>query len=175
MWIIIAAIIIFIIFADSDTKPSANKKGNTKTDSRLHCTVNRTGSYSSILNELEQIVSLIAKRCPWMKLHVLVIVSKINASTCSVSFQIEDVSLKRNNITFGSEFQDKGDGSYECMRFETKQATGFTTPEDVKKELLCQFNWSNISTNITELHVFDHGDFTRTPMVTLRFEAQYKE
>ena len=29
MWIIIAAIIIFIIFADSDTKPSANKKGNT--------------------------------------------------------------------------------------------------------------------------------------------------
>ncbi|MFR4970907.1 MAG: hypothetical protein ACLTDC_10305 [Lachnospiraceae bacterium] len=26
MWIIIAAIIIFIIFADSDTKPSANKK-----------------------------------------------------------------------------------------------------------------------------------------------------
>lgn len=40
MWIIIAAIIIFIIFADSDTKPSANKKGNTNTDSRLHCTVN---------------------------------------------------------------------------------------------------------------------------------------
>lgn len=37
MWIIIAAIIIFIIFADSDTKPSANKKGNTNTDSRLHC------------------------------------------------------------------------------------------------------------------------------------------
>ena len=35
MWIIIAAIIIFIIFADSDTKPSANKKGNTNTDSRL--------------------------------------------------------------------------------------------------------------------------------------------
>ena len=67
------------------------------------------------------------------------------------------------------------DGSYECMRFETKQATGFTTPEDVKRELLCQFNWSNISTNITELNVFDHGDFTRTPMVTLHFEAQYRE
>ena len=172
MWIIIAAIILFIIFADSDTKPSANKKGNTNTDSRLHCTVNRTGSYSSILNQMEQIVFLIAKRCPWMKLQVLVMVRKLNAST---SFQIEDVSLKRNNITFGSEFQDEGDGSYECMRFETKQATGFTTPEDVKRELLCQFNWSNISTNITELNVFDHGDFTRTPMVTLRFEAQYRE
>ena len=175
MWIIIAAIIIFIIFADSDTKPSANKKGNTKTDSRLHCTVNRTGSYSSILNELEQIVSLIAKRCPWMKLHVLVMVSKINASTCSVSFQIEDVSLKRNNITFGSEFQDKGDGSYECMHFETKQATGFQTPEYVKAELLRQFNWSQISTNITQLNVRNYGDFTQTPMVIFRFEAQYKE
>ena len=175
MWIIIAAIIIFIIFADSDTKPSANKKGNTKTDSRLHCTVNRTGSYSSILNELEQIVSLIAKRCPWMKLHVLVMVSKINASTCSVSFQIEDVSLKRNNITFGSEFQDEGDGSYECMHFETKQATGFQTPEYVKAELLRQFNWSQISTNITQLNVRNYGDFTQTPMVIFRFEAQYKE
>ena len=98
MWIIIAAIIIFIIFADSDTKPSANKKGNTNTDSRLHCTVNRTGSYSSILNQMEQIVFLIAKRCPWMKLQVLVMVRKINASTCSVSFQIEDVYLKKNNI-----------------------------------------------------------------------------
>ena len=30
MWIIIAVIIIFIIFADSDTKPSANKKGERK-------------------------------------------------------------------------------------------------------------------------------------------------
>ena len=48
MWIIIAAIIIFIIFADSDTKPSANKKGNTNTDSRLHCTDYRPGSNSSI-------------------------------------------------------------------------------------------------------------------------------
>ena len=135
MWIIIAAIIIFIIFADSDTKPSANKKGNTNTDSRLHCTVNRTGSYS----------------------------------------QIEDVYLKRNNITFGSEFQDRGDGSYECMHFETKQATGFTTPEAVKREMLCQFNWSQISTNITELKVLNYGAFTHTPMVTLRFEAQYRD
>ena len=175
MWIIIATIIIFIIFADSDTKPSANKKGNTNTDSRLHCTVNRTGSYSSILNQMEQIVFLIAKRCPRMKLQVLVMVRKINASTCSVSFQIEDVSLKKNNITFGSEFQDRGDGSYECMHFETKQATGFTTPEAVKREMLCQFNWSQISTNITELKVLNYGAFTHTPMVTLRFEAQYRD
>ena len=173
MWMIIAAIIIFIIFSNSGNKTSADAK--VKTDAPLHCTVSRTGSYSSILNQLEQIVSLIAKRCPWMKLQVLVMVRKINASTCSVSFQIEDVSLKRNNITFGSEFQDRGDGSYECMHFETKQATGFTIPEAVKREMLCQFNWSQISTNITQLNVRNYGDFTQTPMVIFRFEAQYRD
>lgn len=108
MWIIIAVIIIFIIFADSDTKPSANKKGNTNTDSRLHCTINRTGSYSSILNQMEQIVFLIAKRCPWMKLQVLVMVRKINASTCSVSFQIEDVYLKKITSHSAANFRTEG-------------------------------------------------------------------
>lgn len=175
MWIIIAAIIILVIFANSDSKSSTTEKRNTHAAPPLHCTVHRTGHYSSILNELEQIVFLIAKRCPWMKLQVLVMVRKINASTCSVSFQIEDVYLKKNNITFGSEFQDRGDGSYECMHFETKQATGFTTPEAVKREMLCQFNWSQISTNITELKVLNYGAFTHTPMVTLRFEAQYRD
>ena len=173
MWIIIAAIIIFIIFSNSGNKTSADTK--VKTDAPLHCTVSRTGSYSSILNQMEQIVFLIAKHCPWTKVQVLVMVRKINASTCSVTFQIEDVLLLGNNITFGSEFQDNGDDSYKCMTFETKQATGFTTPEDVKRELLCQFNWSNISTNITQLSVLDYGDFTHTPMVTLRFEAQYRD
>ena len=173
MWMIIAAIIIFVIFSNSGNKTSTTQKA--KTNAPLHCTVSRTGSYSSILNQLEQIVFLIAKRCPWMTLHVLVMVRKINASTCSVSFQIEDVSLKRNNITFGSEFQDNGDGSYECMTFKTNQATGFTTPEAVKREMLLQFNWSDVSTNITQLNVLDRGDFTHTPMVTLRFEAQYRD
>ena len=163
MWMIIAAIIIFIIFSNRESKTSATP--NTKTAPPLHCTV----------HQMEQIVFLIAKRCPWMKLQVLVMVRKINASTCSVSFQIEDVYLKKNNITFGSEFQDRGDGSYECMHFETKQATGFTTPEAVKREMLCQFNWSQISTNITELKVLNYGAFTHTPMVTLRFEAQYRD
>ena len=173
MWMIIAAIIIFIIFSNRGSKTSATP--NTKTAPPLHSTDKRTRDYSSILNELEQIEYVITKRCPWKKLQVLVMIRKINASTCSVSFQIEDVSLKRNNITFGSEFQDRGDGSYECMHFETKQATGFTTPEAVKREMLCQFNWSNISTNVTQLSVLDYGDFTHTPMVTLRFEAQYRD
>ena len=173
MWIIIAAIIIFIIFSNSGNKTSADAK--VKTDAPLHCTVSRTGSYSSILNQMEQIVFLIAKHCPWTKVQVLVMVRKINASTCSVTFQIEDVLLLGNNITFGSEFQTTGSDSYKCMTFETKQATGFSTPEYVRDELLRQFNWSQISTNITQLDVLNYGDFTHTPMVTLRFEAQYRD
>ena len=170
MWMIIAAI---IIFSNRENKTSTTP--NTKTAPPLHCTVHQTGDYSSILNELEQIVFLIAKRCPWMKLQVLVMVRKINASTCSVTFQIEDVLLLGNNITFGSEFQATGSDSYKCMTFETKQATGFSTPEYVRDELLRQFNWSQISTNITQLDVLNYGDFTHTPMVTLRFEAQYRD
>lgn len=173
MWIIIAAIIIFIIFSNSGNKTSVDTK--VKTDAPLHCTVSRTGSYSSILNQMEQIVFLIAKHCPWTKVQVLVMVRKINASTCSVTFQIEDVLLLGNNITFGSEFQTTGSDSYKCMTFETKQATGFSTPEYVRDELLRQFNWSQISTNITQLDVLNYGDFTHTPMVTLRFEAQYRD
>ena len=102
-------------------------------------------------------------------------VRKINAYTCSVTFQIEDLLLLGNNITFGSEFQTTGSDSYKCMTFETKQATGFSTPEYVRDELLRQFNWSQISTNITQLDVLNYGDFTHTPMVTLRFEAQYRD
>ena len=140
--------------------------------SHLHCTVSSTGSYSSILNKCEQIVELIAKRCPWITIHVLVMVEKINSSVCHVTFQITNVTFKNYNITFGSEFHGTDD---DCMTYKSSQATGFTTPEDVKRELLCQFNWYNISTNITELKVMDYGDFTHTPMVILRFEAKYKE
>ena len=69
MWMIIAAIIIFIIFSNRESKTSATP--NTKTAPPLHCTVHRTGDYSSILNELEQIVFLIAKRCPEKVISVL--------------------------------------------------------------------------------------------------------
>ncbi len=57
-----------------------------------------------------------------------------------------------------------------------QQATGFTTPEDVKRELLCQFNWSNILNQYHRVEgCLDYGVFTRKPMVTLRFEAQYRD
>lgn len=138
----------------------------------VHFTLSSTGFYSSILNNCEQIVWSIAKRCPWLTFHVYVMVQKINSTNCSVSFSIADVSFKNYNITFGNEFEIN---QWETARFETEQATGFTTAQDVMRELNLQFNWHDVSTHITESKIYGFGDFKNNPMVVLGFDAKYKE
>ena len=138
----------------------------------VHFTLSSTGSYSSILNNCEQIVWSIAKRCPWLKFHVYVMVHKINSINCSVSFSIGDMSFKNYNITFGNEFEIN---QWETARFETEQATGFTTAQDVMRELKLQFNWHNVSTHITESKIYDFGDYKNNPLIVLGFDAKYKE
>ena len=138
----------------------------------VHFTLSSTGSYSSILNNCEQIVWSIAKRCPWLEFHVYVMVHKINSINCSVSFSIGDVSFKNYNITFGNKFEINQWGT---ARFETEQATGFTTAQDVMRELNLQFNWHDVSTNITESKIYDFGDYKNNPLIVLGFDAKYKE
>ena len=138
----------------------------------VHFTLSSTGSYSSILNNCEQIVCSIAKRCPWLEFHVYVMVHKINSINCSVSFSIGDVSFKNYNITFGNEFEIN---QWETARFETEQATGFTTAQDVMRELKLQFNWHDVSTHITESKIYDFGDYKNNPLIVLGFDAKYKE
>lgn len=138
----------------------------------IHLTLSSTGSYSSILNNCEQIVWSIAKRCPWLEFHVYVMVHKINSINCSVSFSIGDVSFKNYNITFGNEFEINQWGT---ARFETEQATGFTTAQDVMRELNLQFNWHDVSTHITESKIYDFGDYKNNPLIVLGFDAKYKE
>ena len=138
----------------------------------VHLTLSSTGSYSSILNNCEQIVWSIAKRCPWLEFHVYVMVHKINSINCSVSFSIGDVSFKNYNITFGNEFEINQWGT---ARFETEQATGFTTAQDVMRELNLQFNWHDVSTHITESKIYDFGDYKNNPLIVLGFDAKYKE
>lgn len=138
----------------------------------VHLTLSSTGSYSSILNNCEQIVWSIAKRCPWLEFHVYVMVHKINSTNCSVSFSIGDVSFKNYNITFGNEFEINQWGT---ARFETEQATGFTTAQDVMRELNLQFNWHDVSTHITESKIYDFGDYKNNPLIVLGFDAKYKE
>lgn len=166
MWIIIAAIIIFIIYVCTS---DAGTTSGTPHYPHLHCTVSQTGSYSSILNQLEQIVSLVAKQC-CRDFRVYVAVKKINASTCAISFAIDEVTFKYWNITFGSEFSLIND---DYVKFETKQATGFTTAEDVKRELLLQFNWSDISTSVTESTIYNRGVMANHPLVVFNFNANY--
>ena len=138
----------------------------------VHFTLSSTGSYSSILNNCEQIVWSIAKRCPWLEFHVLVMVSKINSNKCSISFSIEDVPFEKYNITFGNEFKIE---PWDTVRFETEQATEFTTAQDVLRELNRQFYWYDVSTHIVQSKIYDQGDVNHNPMVLLEFDVKYKE
>lgn len=160
------------IHAKSENSTEKIKERKIPPVHSVHFTVRSTGSYVSILNDCEQIVYSIAKRCPWLKFHVYVAVHKINSTNCSVSFSIGDVPLTSSNITFGNEFEIN---QWETALFQTEQATGFTTAQDVMKELNLQFNWHDVSTHITESKIYDFGDPKNNPLIVLGFDAQYKE
>ena len=160
------------IHAKSENSTEKIKERKIPPVHSVHFTVRSTGSYVSILNDCEQIVYSIAKRCPWLKFHVYVAVHKINSTNCSVSFSIGDVPLTSSNITFGNEFEIN---QWETALFQTEQATGFTTAQDVVRELNLQFNWHDVSTHITESKIYDFGDPKNNPLIVLGFDAQYKE
>lgn len=160
------------IHAKSENSTEKIKERKIPPVHSVHFTVRSTGSYVSILNDCEQIVYSIAKRCPWLKFHVYVAVHKINSTNCSVSFSIADVPLTSSNITFGNEFEIN---QWETALFQTEQATGFTTAQDVMRELNLQFNWHDVSTHITESKIYDFGDPKNNPLIVLGFDAQYKE
>ena len=160
------------IHAKSENSTEKIKERKIPPVHSVHFTVRSTGSYVSILNDCEQIVYSIAKRCPWLKFHVYVAVHKINSTNCSVSFSIGDVPLTSSNITFGNEFEIN---QWETALFQTEQATGFTTAQDVMRELNLQFNWHDVSTHIAESKIYDFGDPKNNPLIVLGFDAQYKE
>lgn len=160
------------IHAKSENSTEKIKERKIPPVHSVHFTVRSTGPYVSILNDCEQIVYSIAKRCPWLKFHVYVAVHKINSTNCSVSFSIGDVPLTSSNITFGNEFEIN---QWETALFQTEQATGFTTAQDVVRELNLQFNWHDVSTHITESKIYDFGDPKNNPLIVLGFDAQYKE
>lgn len=160
------------IHAKSENSTEKIKERKIPPVHSVHFTVRSTGSYVSILNDCEQIVYSIAKRSPWLKFHVYVAVHKINSTNCSVSFSIGDVPLTSSNITFGNEFEIN---QWETALFQTEQATGFTTAQDVMRELNLQFNWHDVSTHITESKIYDFGDPKNNPLIVLGFDAQYKE
>lgn len=165
MWILILVIFLIIIsFSNNDTKGN-----NLRQNSKLYCTAPISGSYSSILNSLERIAENIARQCPGREIQMLVMVHKLNDNVCHICYQIEDLPFNLYNISFGDEFRVYSD----FATFETKHAVGFNNSSEVKRELLLQFNWSDITININQLDILEHGNFKNAPLVTFRFSLKY--
>ena len=92
---------------------------------------------------------------------------------CRVGFGIslEWSNFAGSNISFGNEFS-VNDGS---ARFETNLATGFTTVEEVKKEIARQFKWHDIILSDEKFTVLNYGDYTNTQLISYSFKARYEK
>lgn len=123
-------------------------------------------NYSHILNQLEQLVYSVA--CyTYCEIGVVVQVHKLSEKYCSISCQLLADSSFRN-VNFGEGFKYNGE---DLARFETENATGFTTLEDVKREILLQFNWpySGIFITKTEINTYNSGKYLDKPCVSYSF------
>lgn len=136
----------------------------------LSLVINSPQSYSSILNRLEMIVSEAAENC-YCDVGVVVQVRKIDDTYCSVGCSLLADSSFRN-VTFGDGFKYNGE---DHAMFETKLATGFTTPNDVIRELKLQFNWPDLGLVISKenMKVLDYGDYTNTPYICYEFTISH--
>ena len=142
-------------------------KPKSPTSSAISLKVTSPTNYSNILNSLENIAySVIVKAIG--EVSVAVQVRKIDNTYCKVTCSFfADISF--NGVSFGDGFSVL---SNDHVCFETHLATGFTTPNDVKREILLQFNWHDIMVNKTNMSVLDYGDFVNTPLITYSFYAQ---
>lgn len=149
------------IYSDSKKMNIHSTKNN-----KIEFSLNGTGSYSSILNQLENHLYYIAKHTRYGgEIHVVVQVKKIDNTYCCVEGNFMAGSSFRGVDFMGGYVYD-GDGQ---VCFETDIATGFTSPEDVKRELLLQFNWSDFPLYDTNILMLDYNDYKDTPLVSFSF------
>ena len=162
-------IIVIIYFAPKKEKKSGSwqTRGGQKKRNNTTClslSVNSPRPYSSILSDLESIVVLIARK-KMCDTKVIVSVQKINNTYCRVR-----CGLLADTGFYGVNF---GDGfsfiRNDYATFQTELATGFTTVEDIKREILLQFHWTYLSVSNTELSVFSHGEYINTPLIEYSF------
>jgi hypothetical protein len=140
----------------------------SKKPSKYLCSIssNAGDNYSHILNQLEQLVYSVA--CyTYCEIGVVVQVHKLSEKYCSISCQLLADSSFRN-VSFAEGFKYNGE---DLAQFETEFATGFTTPEDVKRELLLQFNWPDMDISITktEINIYNSGIYLDKPCVSYSF------
>ena len=167
IWIIIICIIVYYLYVKSKSKTIYN------VPSGLRFTVSTMAPYSTILNQLQNIVGSVVIRFPGQDILVSVQIRKLNNVNCRVGFGIslEWSNFAGSNISFGNEFS-VNDGS---ARFETNLATGFTTVEEVKKEIARQFKWHDIILSDEKFTVLNYGDYTNTQLISYSFKARYEK
>lgn len=179
-FILVILVLVVIYFSQTKTPTGGKTKKNgtpyTQSGSAsvygangLRCSFRSNGSYSSILNRLEQDVYLLATQTRgYGELSVVVSVRKMNSNYCRVSGSfLADGTL--SGARFDSGYQFNGTDS---VKFETSSATGFTSVEDVKREMLLQFDWNDLPVYNPQFTVLAHGDFVTTPYISYSFTVK---
>lgn len=164
--IIIVIVIIAIVNSNKSSGNSSTYKTSTVKTNIINCSFQTDGSYSSILNCLQRDVYHIAKHSRgYGEISVVVIVQKIDNIYCKISGSfLADCSFSGVNFCNGYRFNGTDN-----VQFETTQAKGFTTLEDIKREILLQFNWDDLPVYNAEFTILNHGDFTNKPYISYSF------
>lgn len=171
--IVIIVIIIYNLAKDSTgtgpTPTGTGDRGGNKAGISVSFGGKTPQSYSSVLNRLEQDVHYIANYTyGYGEISVVVTVQKTDSTYCTVggSF-LADVSF--NGVSFQDGYNFDGN---DHVLFETKLATGFTSLEDVKREILLQFNWSDLPVYNENFTILNHGDYINKPYISYSFTVK---
>jgi len=168
--LLVIGIIVFVVaMTDNNnnsksSKPSANAKNiNVSFGSET------PRSYSSVLNRIEMDVHYIANYSRgYGEINVLVTVQKINNTYCTVyGCFLADCSFQ--GVTCGTGYIFNGDNH---ITFQTNLATGFTNLDDVKREILLQFDWDDLPVYNAKFTVLDHGDYVNKPYISYSFTVK---
>ncbi len=140
----VGVVLLFAGFACIGSSDKSSGKSSNQGRNSAHITMGKTsGSFVSILNKLEMVVSEIVRHDPHETISVWLQIKKRRGTYCGIDFllRLDYSSFSEHGITFGDEFKVSDDS----VRYTTTSAPGYTNAEDVKRELLLQFNWHNIS------------------------------
>ena len=148
----VGAVLFFAGFACIGISDKRSGESSNQGRNSAYITMGKTsGSFVSILNKLEMVVSEIVRHDPHETIMVRLQIKKIRGTYCGIDFLIwlDHSSFSKHGITFGNEFKVSDNSA----RYTTKSAPGYTNVEDVKRELLLQFNWPNISVALASFQV----------------------
>ena len=180
---IIWIIILFLLWKYLFRSPGGRDTGSGTAQPQIpnepvHFTMGQEGkNYYSYTPTVYRIAETIAIRAPFREMEVLIIVQKLDETFCSMSFQLEmDSGAFPAGVSFGSEFNQQGDaGAGAAVSYETRRATGFSTPDLVRKMIANDMASSvnGLAVTHTESSILASGAYERAPMVICRYSVKY--